>query len=909
MADKTVKELAEMTKKTVDAINQQLVKAGLAARSDNDIVTDSEQEKLVSFLQQSHGQQDKPRISLKSKTTSTARVTGTSGKAKSINVEVRKKMVFDKPDPNKLAEELAAREAAAKVAEEKARVAQEKAEKEKAEKEKAKQAAEARQQATLAAMRANLGSSSQKSSTATTTSVVVKKGNKTAEIEVKKAEKKPAVKKETDSERKAREAEEERLRQIEAENRRKAAEEAQQRTLEQMRQMASKYAENDTETTMVVKKDEPLAEGLVGAALEDSFEQERREIKRGSSSTANKNRRRRRDDEGEQEIKNRGRGLKSSQANKHKFEKPVDKIVHNVEIGETIVVAELAQKMAIKVREVVKMLMKMGELVREDASIDQETAALLVEEMGHNPVLVSSTQVEDSLREAVGEKSSNVQSRPPVVTIMGHVDHGKTSLLDKIRSSKVASGEAGGITQHIGAYHVDTDQGVITFLDTPGHAAFTAMRSRGAKATDIVVLVVAADDGMMPQTAEAIDHARAAGTPIIVAINKMDKESADPDRVLNELTTKEVVPEEWGGDTPIVKVSALTGQGIDELLEVINLQAEVMELEVATDGAAQGVVIESRLEKGRGAVVSLLVKQGTLSQGDLVLAGEYYGRVRAMTDENGKKITAAGPSIPVEILGLPDTPAAGSEFMVVSDEKRAREVAEYRAVREREKVLERQAKSRLENLFDQMSDAKLPSVNLILKTDVRGSLEALLTALDELSTDEVKVKVISSGVGPITESDVVLAESSEAVLLGFNVRADTAAKRKSDESGLDIRYYSVIYGLIDDVKAAMSGLLAPEHREQILGIAEVREVFHSSRFGFAAGCMVTEGTIIRNKPIRVLREDQVVFTGQLQSLRRFKDDVNEVRAGMECGLAVKGYEVKEGDKIEVFEIHEVKRTL
>ncbi|MGL5251778.1 MAG: translation initiation factor IF-2 [Moraxella sp.] len=909
MADKTVKELAEMTKKTVDAINQQLVKAGLAARSDNDIVTDSEQEKLVSFLQQSHGQQDKPRISLKSKTTSTARVTGTSGKAKSINVEVRKKMVFDKPDPNKLAEELAAREAAAKVAEEKARVAQEKAEKEKAEKEKAKQAAEARQQATLAAMRANLGSSSQKSSAATTTSVVVKKGNKTAEIEVKKAEKKPAVKKETDSERKAREAEEERLRQIEAENRRKAAEEAQQRTLEQMRQMASKYAENDTETTMVVKKDEPLAEGLVGAALEDSFEQERREIKRGSSSTANKNRRRRRDDEGEQEIKNRGRGLKSSQANKHKFEKPVDKIVHNVEIGETIVVAELAQKMAIKVREVVKMLMKMGELVREDASIDQETAALLVEEMGHNPVLVSSTQVEDSLREAVGEKSSNVQSRPPVVTIMGHVDHGKTSLLDKIRSSKVASGEAGGITQHIGAYHVDTDQGVITFLDTPGHAAFTAMRSRGAKATDIVVLVVAADDGMMPQTAEAIDHARAAGTPIIVAINKMDKESADPDRVLNELTTKEVVPEEWGGDTPIVKVSALTGQGIDELLEVINLQAEVMELEVATDGAAQGVVIESRLEKGRGAVVSLLVKQGTLSQGDLVLAGEYYGRVRAMTDENGKKITAAGPSIPVEILGLPDTPAAGSEFMVVSDEKRAREVAEYRAVREREKVLERQAKSRLENLFDQMSDAKLPSVNLILKTDVRGSLEALLTALDELSTDEVKVKVISSGVGPITESDVVLAESSEAVLLGFNVRADTAAKRKSDESGLDIRYYSVIYGLIDDVKAAMSGLLAPEHREQILGIAEVREVFHSSRFGFAAGCMVTEGTIIRNKPIRVLREDQVVFTGQLQSLRRFKDDVNEVRAGMECGLAVKGYEVKEGDKIEVFEIHEVKRTL
>lgn len=928
MADKTVKELAAMTNKSVDAIKKQLVDAGLPARGDDDIVTDREQEKLVSFLQQSHGQAEKARISINRKTTSTAKVTGTSGKAKSVNVEVRKKVVFEKPNPEKIAQDLEAQRLAAEQAVIKKREKAEQEAKEKLAKEQAKKEAEQRQQATLAAMRANLGDSKKAEETssnvsvvvkkgkidsdnptATVSSTVVKKGDKTVKAPTKNPTKKAESKKETDTERKAREAEEERLRKLEAETRRKAAEEAQQRTLEQMRKMASKYSENDIETTTVVKKDEPLAEGLVGAALEDSFEKERREIKRGTTSSANKNRRRRRDDEGESEIKNRSRGLKSSQANKHKFEKPVEKIVHDVEIGETIVVSDLAQKMAIKAREVVKMLMKMGELVREDESIDQETAALLVEEMGHNPVLVSSTQVEDSLREAVGEKSSNIQARPPVVTIMGHVDHGKTSLLDKIRSAKVASGEAGGITQHIGAYHVTTDQGVITFLDTPGHAAFTAMRSRGAKATDIVVLVVAADDGMMPQTAEAIDHARAAGTPIIVAINKMDKDSADPDRVLNELTTKEVVPEEWGGDTPVVKVSALTGQGIDELLEVIHLQAEVMELEVATDGAAQGVVIESRLEKGRGAVVSLLVKQGTLNQGDLVLAGEYYGRVRAMTDENGQKITSAGPSIPVEILGLPDTPAAGSEFMVVSDEKKAREVAEYRAVREREKQLERQAKSRLENLFDQMNEAKLPAVNLILKTDVRGSLEALLSALDELSTDEVKVKVISSGVGPITESDVVLAESSEAVLLGFNVRADTAAKRKADESGLDIRYYSVIYGLIDDVKAAMSGLLAPEHREKILGIAEVREVFHSSRFGFAAGCMVMEGTIIRNKPIRVLRDDQVVFTGQLQSLRRFKDDVNEVRAGMECGLAVKGYEVKEGDKIEVFEIHEVKRTL
>lgn len=928
MADKTVKELAEKTRKSVEVIKKQLVSAGLSARGDNDIVTEQEQEKLVAFLKKNQGQKDKPRISIKSKTTSTAKVTGTSGKAKSVNVEVRKKMVFNKPDPDKLAQEVAAREKAVKEAQERQeQIAREKADKEKA-LAKAKQEAEKRQQATLDAMRANFGDN--KKTTSEPVSVVVKKGssepvansvvtnatvvkatvekaNKKADIK-KPVNKKADSKKESHIERKAREAEEERLRKIEIENRRKAAEEAQKRTLEQMRQMASKYADKDTETA-VIRKDEPLAQGLVGQALEESFEQERREIKRGTANANTKGRRRRREDEEEREIKNRSRGLKSSHANKHKFEKPVEKIVHNVEIGETIIVSDLAQKMAIKAREVVKMLMKMGELVREHESIDQETAALLVEEMGHNPVLVSDTHVEDALRESVGEKSSNVQTRPPVVTIMGHVDHGKTSLLDKIRATKVASGEAGGITQHIGAYHVETEQGVITFLDTPGHAAFTAMRSRGAKATDIVVLVVAADDGMMPQTAEAIDHARAAGTPIIVAINKIDKDTADPDRVLNDLTTKEVIAEEWGGDTPVVKVSALTGQGIDELLEVIHLQAEMMELEVATDGAAQGVVIESRLEKGRGAVVSLLVKQGTLNQGDLVLAGEYYGKVRAMTDENGKKIKTAGPSIPVEILGLPDTPAAGSEFMVVDDEKKAREVAEYRMVRERERILERQAKTRLENLFDQMSDAKLPTVNLILKTDVRGSLEALLTALDELSTDEVKVKVISSGVGPISESDVVLAESSEAVLLGFNVRADNTAKRKADDAGLDIRYYSVIYGLIDDVKSAMSGLLAPEHREQILGIAEVREVFHSSRFGAAAGCMVMEGNILRNKPIRVLRNNQVIFTGQLQSLRRFKDDVNEVRAGMECGLAVKGYDVAVGDKIEVFEIHEIKRSL
>lgn len=864
---------------------------------------------------------DNKRISIKSKTTSTAKVTGTSGKAKAVNVVKTKKIVFEKPDANKITEEIAAQ---AKAAEE----ARLKAAKEKQDAERAKQEAAERQAATLAAMRAS-SHDAQKTAT-TSASVVVKKTKKDnlphdgsadkATVSNNKANKtdkskkpapKPSNKVESAEEkaaRKAREAEEERLRQLEAQNRRKAAEEAQKRTLEQMKQMASRYNDKDETSSTIVRKDEPLAKGLVGAALEESFEKERREIKRGTNSNVSRSKGGKKKGKEELEIKTKQRGLKSSQSGKHKFEMPVEKIVYNVEVGESIVVSDLAQKMAVKVREVIKSLMRMGEMVRESDSIDQDSAGLVVEEFGHNLVLVSDTKLEDDLQEAVDGKSGNVQARPPVVTIMGHVDHGKTSLLDKIRETKVASGEAGGITQHIGAYHVTTDRGVITFLDTPGHAAFTAMRSRGAQATDIVVLVVAADDGMMPQTEEAIDHARAAGTPLIVAINKMDKDSADPDRVINELAIKEVVPEAWGGDVPMIQVSAKTGMGIDELLETISIQAEIMELKAPLDGAAQGVVIESRIDKGRGAVASLLVKKGTLNQGDLVLAGEFYGKVRAMIDENGDRIKTAGPSIPVEILGLPDAPMAGSEFLVVSDEKKAREVADFRIARERERILDRQNKMRLDMLFENMGN-DIATLNIILKTDVRGSLEALLNALDELSTDEVKVRVISSGVGAITESDIILAESSEAVLLGFNVRADSAGKRKADELGIDIRYYSVIYGLIDDVKAAMSGMLAPEHREKILGIAEVRDVFRSSKFGAAAGCMVQEGMIYRNKPIRVLRDDKVIFTGQLQSLRRYKDDVNEVKAGMECGLAVKGYEVAVGDKIEVFEIHEIKREI
>lgn len=932
MADKTVKELAKQVSKSVTVLKRQLVAAGLPERGDDDLVTDSEQEKLLAFLKKSHGQTEKKRISLKRKTTSTAKITGTSGRSKSINVEVRKKKTFVKPDP-----ELIAREAAER---EQQRLEAEAAAKEKAEAEAAERAeAEARQKATLDAMRASL-SKSKKAAVAVKAEVQKKgetisvtddsteskaaSGKATKKTEAKKtdakkeankAETKQATKKaiskaeakklkETAAQRKAREAEEAKLKAAEEAARRKAAEEAQQRTLEAMRKMASKYTNTDTSPVVERKNDEPLAKGLVGAALEESFERERREIKRGTAS------KRRRRSASEQEFQARSRGLKSSQASQHGFAKPVDKQVYHVEISEQVLVSDIAQKMAVKVREVIKTLMKMGEMVKESDHIDQATAALVIEEMGHNPVLVSDTAAEDKLRDAAGKDRSNVATRPPVVTIMGHVDHGKTSLLDKIREAKVADGEAGGITQHIGAYHVDTPKGVITFLDTPGHAAFTAMRSRGAKATDIVVVVVAADDSMMPQTEEAIDHARAADTPIIIAINKMDKDTADPDKVLGDLATKEIVPEDWGGDTPVVKVSAHTGQGIDELLETIGLHAEIMELEAATDGAAMGVVIESRQEKNRGVVASLLVQKGLLNKGDLVLAGEHYGRIRAMSDEDGKPIQHAGPSIPVEILGLPDAPSAGAEFLVVSDEKKAREVAEFRVERERQTKLDKQSKMRLENLFNQMGKEEAAKVNIVLKTDVRGSLEALINALEDLSTDEVQVNIISSNVGAISESDVILAESSAAILLGFNVRADNAAKRKIDQESIDVRYYSIIYDLIDDVKAAMSGLLAPEHREKILGVAQVREVFRSSKFGAAAGCMVVEGNIYRRKPIRILRDDTVIFQGELESLRRFKDDVQEVRAGMECGLAVKGYrDIKEGDKIEVYDIQEVKRTI
>ena len=617
------------------------------------------------------------------------------------------------------------------------------------------------------------------------------------------------------------------------------------------------------------------------------------------------------DKSGRRKKKSRGRSRVTSPGGEHGFERPTEQAVHEVSVPETISVGELAQRMKIKAGEVIKVLMGMGSMVTINQVLDQETASIVVEEMGHIPKLFQENAIE---QEVIATVAGNVEGetipRAPVVTIMGHVDHGKTSLLDYIRRTKVASGEAGGITQHIGAYHVETEKGMITFLDTPGHAAFTAMRARGAKVTDIVVIVVAADDGVMPQTREAIQHARASGVSLIIAINKMDKEGADPKRVSQELVAEEVVPESWGGDTMFIEVSAQTGQGVDNLLDAISLQAEVLELTAITDCPASGVVIESRLDKGRGTVATILVQNGTLRKGDFLLTGSEYGRVRAMLDENGKPIDAAGPSIPVEILGLSGTPNAGDDVLVVENERKAREVAEFRHSKERDTKLARQQAAKLENMFSRMEGGEITDLNIVLKADVRGSVEALSDALTDLSFDEVRVKIVSSGVGAINESDAQLALTSGAIIIGFNVRADGSAKRLIADEDIDLHYYSVIYDAIDEIKSAVLGMLKPIYKDEIIGLAEVRDVFRSSKLGAIAGCMVAEGTIKRSSPIRVLRDEVVIYEGELESLRRHKDDVNEVKSGTECGIGVKNYnDVKPGDKIEVYERTLVQREL
>ncbi|MGA9031756.1 MAG: translation initiation factor IF-2, partial [Sulfuricaulis sp.] len=601
----------------------------------------------------------------------------------------------------------------------------------------------------------------------------------------------------------------------------------------------------------------------------------------------------------------------TSVTGQHGFERPTAPIVHEVALPETVTVAELAQKMSIKAAEVIKVLMQMGTMVTINQVLDRDTATLVVEEMGHVVKEARPESPETLLAWPTAEAAGEAEPRPPVVTVMGHVDHGKTSLLDYIRKAKVASGEAGGITQHIGAYHVETPKGVVTFLDTPGHEAFTAMRARGAKATDIVILVVAADDGVMPQTIEAVHHARNAKVPLVIAVNKIDKPEAQPDRVRQELTKHEVVAEEWGGNEIFVNVSAKTGEGIDKLLESVLLTAEVLELKAPKTGPAAGLVVEARLDKGRGPVVTVLVQRGTLRKGDVILAGREFGRVRAMSDEKGHTVKEAGPSIPVEVQGLSGVPNAGEEVMVVESERKAREIALYRQGKFKDVQLARQQAAKLSDVFEQLKESEeAKPLNLIIKADVQGSIEALTVSLEKLSTPEVRVKVIHGMVGGITESDVNLAVASSAIIIGFNVRADATARKLIEHQGVDVHYYNVIYTAVDEVKAAMSGMLKPQFKEQLLGLAEVRDVFRSPKMGAVAGCYVVEGVVRRNRPIRVLRDNVVIFEGELESLRRFKDDAGEVKAGLECGIAVKNYnDVKVGDHIEVYEKVEVARTL
>ena len=919
MAEVTVSQLAEVVGTPVDRLLKQMKEAGLKHQQADEVVSDDDKQVLLAFLKNSHGESTAApkKITLKRKTLSTLK-TGSGAAKKTVSVEVRKKRTYVKRDPAELAQEAAEAEAAAKVdAEKQAAEAAAKAEQEQAEAEK--QAAE--EAARVAAEKAAAEEAAQ-SSEPEDAAAEAKTEPSEAEPEATpaKATPKPKEKVEIDPEVLRQRAAHRRMDEEAKEKERRAAalkakreeEEraaiAAQQAVEAKKESAQPHKDTEADNKIKAKKalrtstrekddDKPrgkrvkaAAKGRGRVAVTADFEEDDGSYRRGKKKT-----------------------LKLPDDHKrHAFQAPTEKAIKEVAIPETITVGELAQRMSIKAGEVIKELMKLGMMATINQAIDQETAQLVVEEMGHTAKLVSDDALEEALEETLlSHGEGTLESRAPVVTVMGHVDHGKTSLLDYIRKAKVASGEAGGITQHIGAYHVETGHGMITFLDTPGHAAFTAMRARGAKSTDIVILVVAADDGVMPQTEEAVLHARAAGVPLVVAVNKMDKEGADPDRVKNELSAKEVIPEDWGGDTQFVPVSAHTGDGIDALLDAVLLQAELLELKAPTDIPGQGLVIESRLDKGRGTVASVLVQSGTLRKGDIVLAGQFYGRVRAMIDETGQQIDSAGPSIPVEILGLDGTPDAGDSFVVVENEKRAREVADYRAHKDRDQKLKRQQAAKLDSMFDRMGEgADRQSLNIVLKADVRGSLEALQASLLDLGNDEVEVNVVSGGVGGITESDVNLAITSGAVMFGFNVRADVSARKLAENEGVDLRYYSVIYDLIDDVKQALSGLLSPEMREEIVGTAEVRDVFRSPKLGAIAGCMVREGTIYRNNPIRVLRDNVVIYEGELESLRRFKDDVAEVRQGFECGIGVKNYnDVKVGDQIEVYQVTEFARTL
>ena len=852
MTEVTVKQFADVVGVPTDRLLVQLGEAGLSVGDENSTITDSEKTQLLDFLRQSHGKRGAlstggaSKVTLKRKTQTELRATVPAGRGPLGRGAGR-----SRPEGKTVSVEVRKKRTYVKRADLMAEE-QERLDQEAEEQARIKAEADARDEA----------------------------ANKKREEAKQKLEEE-------------RVAEESRL-QAERDTRKKAEDEVRQQTL-----AAAEAREKATATEEGRKKSDTDRKSRKDAAGKDTrYGRKQLHVVAGKGGRRKKKARPQ-------------RRVTIESAGEHGFERPTATVVHEVAVPENILVSELARKMSVKAAEIIKVLMQMGVMATINQMLDQDTATLVVEEMGHVAKPEQDNALEEELKQQAQEIKGEQLPRPPVVTIMGHVDHGKTSLLDFIRRTKVADAEAGGITQHIGAYHVETSKGMISFLDTPGHAAFTAMRARGAGVTDIVILVVAADDGVKPQTREAVKHARAAEVPLIIAVNKIDREEADPERVKNEMSALEVIPEDWGGDTMFLPVSAKTGEGIDELLDAILLQAELLELTAVHECPATGIVVESSLDKGRGPVATVLVQNGVLKKGDLLLTGTEYGRVRAMFDENGKQVTEAGPSIPVQVLGLSAVPNAGDDVTVVSDERKARELAQLRLEKSRDQRLAQQQQARLEDVFSSVRDGQTPTVNIVLKADVQGSSEALGDALTQLTADEegVKVKVVSSGVGGINESDVNLAVASNAIIIGFNVRADASSKQLIEENNIELKYYSVIYNAIDDVKAAASGLMAPEMREQIIGLATVKEVFRSRKLGDIAGSIVTEGTVRRSSPIRVLRDNVVVFEGELESLRRFKDDVNEVKAGTECGIGVKNYSVAAGDQIEVFERIEVARSL
>lgn len=882
MAQTTVAQFAAELGLPTALLLDQLKSAGVSKSAIEDKLEETDKAALLEYLRREHGaaQAPKNKITLTRKSSTEIKKTDSMGKARTIQVEVRKKRVLvrNEPEPEALPVE--------PVVEEVLPVEPEVVE------------AKSVTEAVTVEEAAPVVAETAVAETETKSTTIRKQVLTPEQIALREQEAKRHAT----------------LAALQAEDVRKKQELAQRRADEE----AKKLAEAEAAKAKAAKLSEgtlhkPVAkEGAAKPAAKDAKkskgnnkdwndkESKKRGLKtRGDVSAG----------QGWRSPKSKHKSHKDDDGQEHAFNAPTEPIVHEVMVPETITVADLAHKMSVKAAEVIKALMGMGMMVTINQVLDQETAIILVEEMGHKALAAAANDPETFLEEAEHIEAV-LEPRPPVVTVMGHVDHGKTSLLDYIRRSRVASGEAGGITQHIGAYHVETPRGMVTFLDTPGHEAFTAMRARGAKATDVVILVVSADDGVMPQTIEAIHHAKAAGVPLVVAINKIDKPEAQPERVKMELVNHEVVPEEFGGDTMFREVSAKTGKGIDELLEAVLLQAEILELKAPKNTPAKGLVIEGRLDKGRGPVTTVLVQSGMLKRGDMILAGTTFGRVRAMLDETGNDIKEAGPSIPVEILGLSDVPSAGEEVIVLNDERKAREIANFRAGKFRDVKLAKQQAAKLENMFDQMAEGEVQTLNLIIKSDVQGSYEALATSLQKLSTSEVKVNIIHTGVGAISESDVNLASASNAVLIGFNVRADAGSRKLIDNLGVDVRYYNIIYEAVDEVKAALGGMLAPEQKENMIGTVEVREVFRISKVGAIAGCYVQDGVIRRNSKVRVLRNNVIIHTGELDSLKRFKDDVKEVKNSFECGLSLKNFnDIEVGDILEVYEVVEVARTL